>query len=372
MIKTQLDSFNKNTYVHCLNEVFDGLNLVDGFLLEIEKNRNYRNIESIISVYDKLFGNGEISNHIDYKIGKVYKPLYVTNPGEFSKSNSYWHIRLKLNSTDFILLDELYEKKLSNLLRFLKHLFSKIDNFFASSKITQLNSFKKLLENIKCDIEKFLLFIEHRSIINKKEKLDEAKIKQIPFGGLYYTAHIENINSILEKGILSHNLAHSKGLLTVDISNKQVNERRNRVVVGLNGNLHDYAPLYFNPRNPMLYYLCKNRPKENLVLMRINPHILMEDDVSFSDGNAASRTTKFYNNLDDFNNLNWTTIQNEYWTNYPDGKRIKCSEVLVKKMIPMYYVTDLFVYNQNALKKVISFFPNHLGIKTEIKNNLYY
>ena len=37
--------------------------------------------------------------------------------------------------------------------------------------------------------------------------------------------------------------------------------------------------------------------------------------------------------------------------NYPDGKRIKCSEVLVKKMIPMYYVTDIFTFNSTTFRK---------------------
>ena len=98
----------------------------------------------------------------------------------------------------------------------------------------------------------------------------------------------------------------------------------------------------------------------------------MEQDVSFSDGNAAASSTKFYTDINDFNNLNWTIIQNEYWTNYPDGKRIKCSEVLVKKKIPIFYVTDIFVYNFDSFEKLISLFPNHLGIKLKIESRLYY
>jgi len=122
----------------------------------------------------------------------------------------------------------------------------------------------------------------------------------------------------------------------------------------------------------MLYYLCKNMDKSNLILLKVNPHILLTDNVAFSDGNAAVRTTNFYTNIEDFNKLSWNVIQNEYWTNYPDGKRIKCSEVLVKNKIPMYYITDLLTFNQESLEKILPLFPNHLGINVSINNRMYF
>ena len=49
MIKSQLDFYNQNVYVLCLSEVFDGLKQIEEFLLNIEINDDYRNIESIVN-----------------------------------------------------------------------------------------------------------------------------------------------------------------------------------------------------------------------------------------------------------------------------------------------------------------------------------
>ena len=43
--------------------------------------------------------------------------------------------------------------------------------------------------------------------------------------------------------------------------------------------------------------------KSNLILLKVNPHILLTDNVAFSDGNAAVRTTNFYTNIEDFKGL---------------------------------------------------------------------
>lgn len=367
-----LESYNSNLYISCLDKLTQGLSEVEELYNQIETNEDFKNIDSIINVFDELFGQEIFTKHLAYKVERIYKPLYLSNPGPHSKGNSYWHINLNLATEELSWLDGLYNSQIQRLLKLYKHTFSKIDNFLITLNPSQIRKYQTIISDVQQETKTFLEYSYHRDVVSKKAKLDPQKLTKIPFGGLFYTAHIDNIKSILDIGILSHNLAHSKGLVTEDISNKQVNERRNRIVETLDGNIHDYAPLYFNPRNPMLYFLCKNMDKRKLVLLKVNPHILLTDNVAFSDGNAAVMTTNFYNNIDDFNKLNWNVIQNEYWTNHPDGKRIKCSEVLVRDKIPMFYITDLFTYNQETLEKILPYFPNHLGIKVSINNKFYY
>ena len=72
---------------------------------------------------------------------------------------------------------------------------------------------------------------------------------------------------------------------------------------------------------------------------------LLENNVSFSDGNAAVRTTKFYNKLSDFNNLNWTLINKGSWNHYEfqiknEQKRTICAEVLTKDKIQTHYIDE--------------------------------
>lgn len=367
-----LNEYNKNVYIGILNYLFDQLPQVENFLNDISQNNDFKNIDDLIHHYENIFLNEQLSYHIDFKVERIYKALYLRNPGPHDKGNSYYHLTLKLKSDEIRWLDNLYDHILFRLIKFYKHLFSKIDNYFISLNSKQLEKYHGFLTEIKSEIEKVLEFSEHREIISKREKLKDQYLEKIPFGGLFYTTHVNNLGSILDLGILSHKQAHAKKVVNVDISNQQVNKRRNRVEPQLGGNIHEYVPLYINPKNPMLYYLCKNKNREKLVLLKVNPHILLEDNVAFSDGNAAVSTTRFFNNIDDFNRLNWTVINNTYWTTHPDGKRIRCSEVLVKDKIPLYYVSDLYMYNETPLKDILPLYPNHLGIKVNIQKELYF
>jgi hypothetical protein len=106
--------------------------------------------------------------------------------------------------------------------------------------------------------------------------------------------------------------------------------------------------------------------------LKINPNILLEKDIAFSDGNAAVTGTRFYKDIEDFNRLDWLVIKQEYWTTHPDGKRIKCAEVLAKDYIPLHYIDEIYVYDQNALDQVLPLFPNHLSITIRVDPGFYF
>src|SRR5690625_285750 len=87
--------------------------------------------------------------------------------------------------------------------------------------------------------------------INTKESftnLDEFNIDY-----LYHITHKDNLNNILQNGLESHNVARERHMIKVDIADNVVNDRRKRKELIYNRSLHDYVPLYFNPKNPMLY-----------------------------------------------------------------------------------------------------------------------
>ena len=152
--------------------------------------------------------------------------------------------------------------------------------------------------------------------------------------------------SILENGLLSHNLAYKNKLLSIDISDYGVQERRQYKRDPIfKKPLHSYASLYFNPRNPMLYRL---RAYQNeLVILGVNPKVLRYDGTIFTDGNAASSITRFYSGLDDLDLLPWNVIfGNPYWYKHEDGKRIFCAEVLVPKQIEPYDIDRIICNNK--------------------------
>ncbi|TXE15675.1 DUF4433 domain-containing protein [Psychroflexus gondwanensis] len=371
-----LNDYNLNTYLKLLQRLYNYLPSIQNFLDLIEKNQNFKYIDDLKNIYVEAFNDETLINHIEFSVSKIYKPLYLSDPGPHNKSNSYNHIKLKLKSKSILELDKLYEHKLSRTLRFYKHLFSKIDNFFITLKSNQIDKYNHILLEVKDELEIFLKSTENRELISQRKKLDTSLLNKIPFGGLFHITHIDNVPSILKYGILSHNKAHQSGIVKIDISNQTVNQRRDRIEPDLDGNIHDFTPLYFNHKNPMMFALCKQKEKKDLVLIRVNPHILLSTKVYFSDGNASVKSTRFYNDLSDFNKLNWDLLNAGSWNDYEfgikEGRRLRCSEVLVKNKIPKQFINDIFVYDQNSLDKILNSFPNHLGIVSGIDNNLYF
>jgi hypothetical protein len=84
--------------------------------------------------------------------------------------------------------------------------------------------------------------------------------------GLYYITHIKNLGSILSQGILSHTEIEAQGLEPAIIYNSQIIDRRKDRTIE-SKSLWDFANLYFQPRNAMLYSLtAKGRDSEIVIL----------------------------------------------------------------------------------------------------------
>jgi len=357
-----LDQYNDNLFIKLIIHINSGLNEISRFLGILAKKGYVKDIEDLVNIYEETFINTVVSDHISFKIEQIYKSLYLTSPGPFTKGNSYYHLTLSIKSNEAEWLDNIYDSRLTKLLRFFKVLFSNIDNFYLNNDLDRIHKYRSLITEIQEDIQVFIESTLNRDIIEKGHKLDPDDFKRIPFGGLFYMAHIDNLKSILEIGILSHNLAHHKGIVNVDISNREINAKRKRIEPRNGFSIHDYAPLYITPKNPMHKSLVQKQTIGDIVFLKVNPHILLTDKVLFSDGNAAEESTKFFNNISDFNKLYWECINDTYWEAYKDGKRIKCSEVLILHQIPNYYISEIFSKSEATLKRILNLFPNHLGI----------
>lgn len=129
------------------------------------------------------------------------------------------------------------------------------------------NGFDTSKETDKKDFEKFLL--------NQKEYERKAFINSRYINNIYHFTNIDNLESILEKGILSKNK-----LLEGHISFSETDQYRY-------DNKLDYINTsisYFNYK--MLYELtCTNN---KYILMEINNKPLLKNDTLFSNKNAAS------------------------------------------------------------------------------------
>jgi tetratricopeptide (TPR) repeat protein len=184
-------------------------------------------------------------------------------------------------------------------------------------------------------------------LLNKNKPIHQAKAKKTTefetllndFGieYLYHMTHKSNLENILTNGLLSHNTAYSRGLTKTDISDERVNRRRDRV--------HNFVPFYFNPKNPMLY---KRKSMQSEIIILCVDRNLLQADLKFTDGNAASSSTKFYSNIKDLEKLNWSIINSDYWSDFIDGKRIRCSEILIPNEVKTDSIKKIFCFNSET------------------------
>jgi len=168
----------------------------------------------------------------------------------------------------------------------------------------------------------------------------------------YYLAHYRHIRSILQHGILSFDEANERGLCSNDISDPEVQwlrERRREPVY--KRRLHDYAPLYLNPRNPMLYR--RRKIQEQLVILTISRDVCLRHEHLFTDGNAASGETLFSTDASVVRESK-PVLQASYWNDYVDGKRRRCAEVLVYPQIEPEFIVGAVCENERMKQQLRS------------------
>jgi TPR repeat protein len=181
---------------------------------------------------------------------------------------------------------------------------------------------------------------------------------------LYHITHIDNVEDILNNGILSHTKAHN-AFNPEDISMPEAQQYRVKKEPIYNHSIHDYAPLYIQPKNPMLFVLKEKQ--SDLCILEVDINILRSDKFLFTDGNAASKATKFYKSSLDVNKIPIKVLEADYWNDFEDGKRKRCAEVLIHSSIPTKYINTIHCFNYKTMNKL-----SYLNIDTQVSQKMYF
>lgn len=174
---------------------------------------------------------------------------------------------------------------------------------------------------------------------------------------LYYITHIENLPSILDKGILSHQRIVSEGIKYTQIYDEQIvsNRREKRAPNG--ASLWAFANLYFQPSNPMLYRVTRQKPPEEVAILAIRRDVLNRQDIFLSDGNAASGNTKIQKVSKGLIQTIGKQIDTVWWAQV-DGKRRSMAECLVPDEVPPEYIQAIYVSSHKVAEKVRELIPS--------------
>jgi hypothetical protein len=186
-------------------------------------------------------------------------------------------------------------------------------------------------------------------------------MKLTDFQQLLYLTHIDNFESIIEKGILSHSKAQNIMHKRIDMPEVQQRRRPKRIPGGKM--LHDYANLYFSARNPMLYK--RKDEHKDICVLRIKKEVMNISGVVVTTGNAASEYTSFYQAETGIEQLDRKLVFAKDWTDEDEiiaakKKTIKCAEVLVPDYVPPSLIFGAYVSCQENMEKLANRFPDLL------------
>ncbi len=173
---------------------------------------------------------------------------------------------------------------------------------------------------------------------------------------LYYITHIENLPSILQKGIFCHRKVEDEEINFTPIYNLEIMLNREKIQLSNGRNLWDFVNLYFQPRNAMLYRVMyfSGVKQEDICIIGIKDRILRMPGIYITDGNAASPNTQFYSSEEiekHFKKIK-EMVDKEWWTNEDGSKRQLMAECLVPEKVQPEDISEIYVPNHSARSRV--------------------
>ncbi|MBL7913990.1 MAG: DUF4433 domain-containing protein [Bacteroidia bacterium] len=202
---------------------------------------------------------------------------------------------------------------------------------------------------------------------------------------LFRITHLNNLPFILINGLHCPNsTVQDPDFVPIGFPSL-IDYRKDRIVpISPGGTLSAYIPFYFWYRSPMLYVIHKGNdpeviqtPQEEIIYLVTDMEKLnrLGCQYIFTDRHAKLDYTKFYNNSDDLEKLNWEFIKTDQWGRQFGAERMemKQAECLVYRYIPTEALLGIAVLNEKVYDIVIQRLKgNEIEIPVKIRPNFYF
>lgn len=177
---------------------------------------------------------------------------------------------------------------------------------------------------------------------------------------LFYITHCDNLPSIIQRGILSHAQVEANGLSPKPVYDKNIVLRRRDRRTPDGRSLWEFANLYFQPRNPMLYRVVQEAGIRNVVVIGVDPKVMEIPGCFVSDGNAAHSLSNIWPLAEGLQHLAalrkiW---DKEWWREADGSKRQIMAELLVPDGIPPAYLQTFYTADHKTVDYVRQLLPD--------------
>jgi ssDNA thymidine ADP-ribosyltransferase, DarT len=186
-------------------------------------------------------------------------------------------------------------------------------------------------------------------------------------GLLFHMTSIDNLQSIIDDGLLSDEWVRAGGQLQTEIGEDRIKaQRRTRPVnIDPGGHVSDYVPFYFAARSPMLYAIKGGRVpayqagQEPIVYLVTDAPSLQRDGCRFvfTDRNAVFAIAKYESDLTRLATLiDWPVMEGAWFTNtdeHPDRRERRMAEFLVRDRVPFSAITLIGTRSETMASRVL-------------------
>lgn len=180
---------------------------------------------------------------------------------------------------------------------------------------------------------------------------------------VYHLTALENVPSILEKGVLPH--SSMNGSQHTDISLQSAQDKRSAKCVrtgpGKSSALHELVPLFFTWSTPMVFLRAKDRSRLALLVFDLAALCGDEFEVAFTSMNASSPDARFEHDFERIGaHVPWADFKSKYWKGVDDEgnpwnrSRERAAELLVAPVIPPALVRRIEVRDASSYWTLVS------------------
>ena len=175
------------------------------------------------------------------------------------------------------------------------------------------------------------------------------KIKQ-----LFYITHIDNVASILKHGVMSHKTIEESKIPFTKIYDASIVSSRQHRKTPDGKSLWEYANIYLQARNPMLYRVLCEKNASDIVVFGIDRTIMTTPCSFFSAGNAASMLSEIVPIRESGKAFKVVKndIESQWWKDEDGSKRKIMAECLIPNLIPPDHIRTIYVSNNTNADKV--------------------
>lgn len=191
---------------------------------------------------------------------------------------------------------------------------------------------------------------------------------------LQYITPIANTPSIMQYGILSHHGASQLAHIDISLGDVQRKRSKKEVVVGRT-QLHQYANLYFDARNPMMYR--RRSERSSLCVLSVSYDVLDIASTVVADRNAASDYARFFSPMAALDALDFASVFARDWTDpcapvFYEKRSKKCAEVLVLDCVPPNLIVDACVLCEASAEQLSGKIGAGSGFCVKIDPDLFF